>query len=258
MQIELPHSIDNKVTLLNSPIKIPTSPTKTHKAPPTLGEHTEEILKEKIGLDQDTVARLRDEGGGSFYDQAMADRGEPSGGDILDENIKYDWGSDEPIDWESHDLPWLSPPGRTDITPAERKPSQQRLARIMEPEQPLSPQEIRDKYNLDKSLDKFYKAFGLNKENGDDDLRNPYEEHKFDQSLYQQTGMDRLEAVQAGLCAKCAGKSGNYETGEGFTDDASRREYGITGYCQQCQDDFYGSLPPDEPMEKFYKAYVLK
>ena len=62
MQIELPHSIDNKVTLLNSPIKIPTSPTKTHKAPPTLGEHTEEILKEKIGLDQDTVARLRDEG----------------------------------------------------------------------------------------------------------------------------------------------------------------------------------------------------
>ena len=62
MQIELPHSIDNKLTLLNSPIKIPTSPTKTHKAPPTLGEHTEEILKEKIGLDQDTVARLRNEG----------------------------------------------------------------------------------------------------------------------------------------------------------------------------------------------------
>ena len=62
MQIELPPSIDNKVTLLNSPIKIPTSPTKTHKAPPTLGEHTEEILMEKIGLDQDTVARLRDEG----------------------------------------------------------------------------------------------------------------------------------------------------------------------------------------------------
>ena len=62
MQIELPHSIDNKVTLLNSPIKIPTSPTKTHKAPPTLGEHTEEILKEKIGHDQDTVAKLRDEG----------------------------------------------------------------------------------------------------------------------------------------------------------------------------------------------------
>ena len=118
----------------------------------------------------------------------------------------------------------------------------------------------------DSAVQKLYKAYALNKENGDDqesswspdDLRNPYEEHKFDQSLYQQTGMDRLEAVQAGLCAKCTGKSGNYETGEGFTDDASRREYGITGYCQQCQDDFYGSLPPDEPMEKFYKAYVLK
>jgi formyl-CoA transferase len=62
MRIELPHSIDNKVTLLNSPIKIPTSPTKPHKAPPTLGEHTEEILQEKIGVDKDTVAKLRNEG----------------------------------------------------------------------------------------------------------------------------------------------------------------------------------------------------
>ena len=62
MRIELPHSIDNKVTLLNSPIKIPTSTTKPHKAPPTLGEHTEEILQEKIGVDQDTVAKLRNEG----------------------------------------------------------------------------------------------------------------------------------------------------------------------------------------------------
>ena len=62
MRIELPHSIDNKVTLLNSPIKIPTSTTKPHKAPPTLGEHTEEILQEKIGVDKDTVAKLRDEG----------------------------------------------------------------------------------------------------------------------------------------------------------------------------------------------------
>ena len=62
MRIELPHSIDDKVTLLNSPIKIPTSTTKPHKAPPTLGEHTEEILQEKIGVDKDTVAKLRNEG----------------------------------------------------------------------------------------------------------------------------------------------------------------------------------------------------
>ena len=62
MRIELPHSIDNKVTLLNSPIKIPTSTTKPHKAPPTLGEHTEEILQEKIGVDKDTVAKLRNQG----------------------------------------------------------------------------------------------------------------------------------------------------------------------------------------------------
>ena len=62
MCIELPHPTDNKVTILNSPIKIPTAPTTTHKAPPTLGEHTEEILHEMIGIDKDTVANLRDEG----------------------------------------------------------------------------------------------------------------------------------------------------------------------------------------------------
>ena len=137
---------------------------------------------------------------------------------------------------------------------------------IPEPNRPEIPNAFQDAFDDDDDspVKKLYKAYVLNKENGDDenDLRNPYEEHKFDQWNYEQTGktgkpMDRLEAVQAGLCAKCGGKSGDYKTGEGFTDEVSRREYGITGYCQQCQDDFYGSLPPDEPMEKFYKAYVL-
>ena len=62
MCIELPHPIDNKVSILNTPIKIPTAPTKTHKAPPTLGEHTEEILHDMIGIDQDTIAKLKGEG----------------------------------------------------------------------------------------------------------------------------------------------------------------------------------------------------
>jgi len=62
MYIELPHPIDNKVSILNSPIKIPTAPATIHKAPPTLGEHTEEILQEMIGIDGDTIAKLRDKG----------------------------------------------------------------------------------------------------------------------------------------------------------------------------------------------------
>ena len=163
-----------------------------------------------------------------------------------------------------------------DMTPEEMQAIREDMGHIQYPQIPYEniPEANRpdisafeDAFNDDddSAVQKLYKAYVLNKENGDDqesswspdDLRNPYEEHKFDQHNYQQTGMDRLEAVQAGLCAKCAGKSGNYETGEGFTDDASRREYGITGYCQRCQDDFYGSLPPDEPMEKFYKAFGL-
>jgi crotonobetainyl-CoA:carnitine CoA-transferase CaiB-like acyl-CoA transferase len=31
-------------------------------APPTLGQHTDEVLKEWLGLDADTIARLRSDG----------------------------------------------------------------------------------------------------------------------------------------------------------------------------------------------------
>ena len=107
-----------------------------------------------------------------------------------------------------------------------------------------------------KNLQMLYKAFGIRKaENGMEEqesdlppketLRDPYTEHKFDQFNYQDTGMDRLEAVQTGMCAKCGGKAGNYKTGEGFEDETSRREYGIIGFCQKCQNDFYGSLPDE-------------
>tara|TARA_Y100001968_G_scaffold78689_2_gene69953 strand:+ start:36 stop:1250 length:1215 start_codon:yes stop_codon:yes gene_type:complete len=62
MFVELNHPIDNKITLLNSPINIPTSPTKPQIAPPTLGQHTEEILKQIIGLDNQEIAKLKKKG----------------------------------------------------------------------------------------------------------------------------------------------------------------------------------------------------
>ncbi|MCY3981107.1 MAG: formyl-CoA transferase, partial [Alphaproteobacteria bacterium] len=43
------------------PIKLSDSPAHIHR-PPTLGEHSEEVLATHCGIDADTAARLRKEG----------------------------------------------------------------------------------------------------------------------------------------------------------------------------------------------------
>jgi len=46
-----------------------------------------------------------------------------------------------------------------------------------------------------------------------------------------QAGLSQaVERVEAGVCATCAGEVGP------FRDDLSRKEYGISGMCQTCQD----------------------
>jgi len=62
MRVTAQHSKDGEVPLLNSPLRIPTAPTSIRRAPPTLGEHTEEVLAEMLGLDAASVAALRQEG----------------------------------------------------------------------------------------------------------------------------------------------------------------------------------------------------
>ncbi len=62
MRVTAQHSEDGDVPLLNSPLRIPTAPTSIRRAPPTLGEHTEEVLAEMFGLDAASVAALRQEG----------------------------------------------------------------------------------------------------------------------------------------------------------------------------------------------------
>lgn len=47
------------VPLVGSPIKIPTAPVEFRLSPPFLGEHTEEILKELLGYNQEGVKELR-------------------------------------------------------------------------------------------------------------------------------------------------------------------------------------------------------
>ena len=46
--------------------------------------------------------------------------------------------------------------------------------------------------------------------------------------------MGRKEAHRGGLCCKCGGDA------KKFKDIPSIKEYKITGWCQTCQDDFFG------------------
>jgi len=52
-----------------------------------------------------------------------------------------------------------------------------------------------------------------------------------------------VERVARGLCASCGEKPGP------FKDELSRREFGISGLCQKCQDDVFGG-PEDEDAEE--------
>lgn len=59
MRIEVPHPTAGSVSLVGSPLKIPTAPPQVRLPPPLLGQHTGEILQEVLGYDQETVQSLR-------------------------------------------------------------------------------------------------------------------------------------------------------------------------------------------------------
>ncbi len=62
MAIELPHPSAGKVTLVRSPMKMSATPATSAKAPPLLGEHTDEVLRDVLGKSGDEIAALRGKG----------------------------------------------------------------------------------------------------------------------------------------------------------------------------------------------------
>ena len=63
MRIELEHSATGKPEpYIASPIKLSETPVSYRRAAPTLGEHTEDVMGEMLGLDAAAVAKLRDDG----------------------------------------------------------------------------------------------------------------------------------------------------------------------------------------------------
>ena len=64
MTVDLPHpAAGGKPTrLIASPIKLSETPVEYRRAPPTLGEHTAEVLQELLGLGESEVRALRERG----------------------------------------------------------------------------------------------------------------------------------------------------------------------------------------------------
>ena len=62
MELEMAHPAmgKNPARLIASPIKMSGTEPDYRHAPPTLGQHTEEVLKELLGLDAEAVAGLRE------------------------------------------------------------------------------------------------------------------------------------------------------------------------------------------------------
>ena len=62
VKIELDHPVAGKLPLVASPMRFSATPLEHRLAPPVLGQHTEEVLRGLLRLDEREIARLRSEG----------------------------------------------------------------------------------------------------------------------------------------------------------------------------------------------------
>jgi formyl-CoA transferase len=59
MVIDVAHPSAGTIQMVASPLKIPTAPVVVHLPPPMLGQHTEQILHEILGLNEENIQNLR-------------------------------------------------------------------------------------------------------------------------------------------------------------------------------------------------------
>lgn len=60
LRVELPHPLAGTVPQVASPIRLSETPVEYRNPPPTLGQHTDEVLETLLGLDAAALERLRD------------------------------------------------------------------------------------------------------------------------------------------------------------------------------------------------------
>ncbi|CAB3649637.1 CaiB/BaiF CoA transferase family protein [Trinickia soli] len=59
MRVEAPHPSGAVAPLVRNPIRMSATPPEVRSAPPTLGEHTQAVLRDVLGYDEATIAGLR-------------------------------------------------------------------------------------------------------------------------------------------------------------------------------------------------------
>ncbi len=62
MAIDLPHPSAGQVKLVRNPIRMSATPATSGMAPPLLGQHTEQVLREVLGRSEEEIAALRERG----------------------------------------------------------------------------------------------------------------------------------------------------------------------------------------------------
>uniref|UniRef100_UPI0033405508 CaiB/BaiF CoA transferase family protein n=1 Tax=Castellaniella defragrans TaxID=75697 RepID=UPI0033405508 len=62
LRIEMPHPVAGTVPLVASPMRLSGTPVEPRRAPPVLGEHTQEVLCEVLGMTPEAILDLRDRG----------------------------------------------------------------------------------------------------------------------------------------------------------------------------------------------------
>ncbi len=62
LAVSLPHALAGSVPQVASPIRLSGTPVEYRSAPPLLGEHTETVLAQVLGLDSAGIQRLREAG----------------------------------------------------------------------------------------------------------------------------------------------------------------------------------------------------
>jgi crotonobetainyl-CoA:carnitine CoA-transferase CaiB-like acyl-CoA transferase len=58
--VRVPHADAGELDLVASPLRLSKTPPEYRSAPPRLGEHTEEVLREELGLGANELTRLRE------------------------------------------------------------------------------------------------------------------------------------------------------------------------------------------------------
>lgn len=62
LAMELPHALGGMVAQVASPIRLSETPIEYRHAPPLLGEHTDRVLRELLGLSEGDITALREAG----------------------------------------------------------------------------------------------------------------------------------------------------------------------------------------------------